>query len=124
MSLYNIITSLILFFFLSVVLGILGFFIFQAIKIISKSFGTVDYKKGEIIIDTVNITSTTQPDNIVEVQAIPESNDVLARKELYLQFDVSKSNFYMRQDSIASGANTSGTRYNPQSSYQNGSKTR
>ena len=104
-------------------------FLFQVvsssdIKIISKSFGTVDYKKGEIIIDTVNITSTTQPDNIVEVQAIPESNDVLARKELYLQFDVSKSNFYMRQDSIASGANTSGTRYDPQSSYQNGSKTR
>ena len=104
-------------------------FLFQVvssseIKIISKSFGTVDYKKGEIIIDTVNITSTTQPNNIVEVQAIPESNDVLARKELYLQFDVSKSNFYMRQDSIASGANTSGTRYNPQSSYQNGSKTR
>jgi len=104
-------------------------FLFQVIsssdiKIISKSFGTVDYKKGEIIIDTVNITSTSQPNNIVEVQAIPESNDVLARKELYLQFDVSKSNFYMRQDSIASGANTSGTRYNPQSSYQNGSKTR
>lgn len=104
-------------------------FLFQVvsssdIKIISKSFGSVDYKKGEIIIDTVNITSTSQPDNIVEVQAIPESNDVLARKELYLQFDVSKSNFYMRQDSIASGANTSGTRYDPQSSYQNGSKTR
>ena len=104
-------------------------FLFQVvssseIKIISKSFGSVDYKKGEIIIDTVNITSTSQPDNLVEVQAIPESNDVLARKELYLQFDVSKSNFYMRQDSIASGANTSGTRYNPQSSYQNGSKTR
>ena len=63
-------------------------------------------------------------DNIIEVQAIPESNDVLARKELYLLFDVSNSNFYMREDSISSGANTSGTRYNTQSSYQNGKKTR
>ena len=94
------------------------------IKILSKSFGTIDYKKGEIIIDTVNITSTVQPNNIVEVQAIPESNDVLARKELYLQFDVSMSNFYMRQDSIASGANTSGTRFDVQSSYSNGQKVR
>ena len=94
------------------------------ISIISDSFGSVDYKKGEIIIDTTNITSTTESDNIIEVQAVPLSNDVLARKELYLQFDVSKSNFYMREDSISSGANTSGTRYDPQSSYQNGKKTR
>ena len=94
------------------------------ISILSDSFGSVDYKKGEVIIDTVNVTSTVQPNNIIEVQAIPLSNDVLARKELYLQFDVSKSNFFMREDSISSGANTSGTRYNPQSSYQNGKKTR
>ena len=104
-------------------------FLFQVtsdtdIKILSSTFGSVDYKKGEVIIDTVNITSTMKSDNIIEVQAIPESNDVLARKELYLQFDVSNSNFYMREDSISSGANTSGTRYNPQSSYQNGKKTR
>ena len=104
-------------------------FLFQVtsdtdIKILSSTFGSVDYKKGEVIIDTVNITSTMKSDNIIEVQAIPESNDVLARKELYLQFDVSNSNFYMREDSISSGANTSGTRYNTQSSYQNGKKTR
>ena len=94
------------------------------INILSTKFGTVNYETGEILIDTVNITSTVQPDNIIEVQAIPLSNDVLARKELYLQLDVSKSNFYMKQDSISSGANTSGTRFEIQSSYQNGKKTR
>ena len=104
-------------------------FLFQidsdsSVKILSSSFGSVDYAKGEVIIDTVNITSTVQSDNIVEIQAIPQSNDVLARKELYLQFDVSNSNFYMREDSISTGANTSGTRYNPQSSYSNGAKVR
>jgi len=104
-------------------------FLFQidsdsSIKILSSSFGSVDYAKGEVIIDTVNITSTVQSDNIVEIEAIPQSNDVLARKELYLQFDVSNSNFYMREDSISTGANTSGTRYNPQSSYSNGAKVR
>ena len=72
----------------------------------------------------MNITSTALTNNIIEVEATPDSNDVLARNELYLQFDVSKSNFYMRKDSIASGANTSGSRYNPQSSYQIGKRTR
>ena len=57
-------------------------------------------------------------------RAVPESNDVLARKELYLQFSVANSNFFMREDSIASGANTSGTRFNIQSSYTNGEKVR
>ena len=92
--------------------------------VLSSSFGTVDYNKGEVVINTANITSTVKPNNIVEVQAIPESNDVLARKELYLQFSVANSNFYMREDSIASGANTSGTRFNIQSSYTNGEKIR
>ena len=62
--------------------------------------------------------------NIIEVQAVPLSNDVLARQELYLQLDTSNSNIYMRQDVISSGRNTSGTRFDVQSSYQNGSKTR
>ena len=94
------------------------------IKILSTSFGSVDYKKGEVIIDTVNITQTVLADNIIEIQAIPQSNDILARKELYLQFDVSNSNFFMREDPISTGANTSGTRYEPQSSYSNGAKVR
>ena len=100
-------------------------FLFQiltddTINVLDNNFGTVDYEKGEIIIDTVNITSTTLTNNIIEVQAVPDSNDVLARNELYLQFAVNKSNFYMRRDSISSGENTSGTRFNIQSSYQTG----
>ncbi len=96
----------------------------DSIKVLSNSFGTVDYEKGEIIIDTVNITSTALTNNIIEVEANPDSNDILARNELYLQFEVSKSNFYMRKDSVASGADTSGSRFNPQSSYQIGKRTR
>ena len=86
------------------------------VDIVSSNFGTVNY--------TVNITSTVQPEGIVEIQAIPLSNDVLGRKELYLQLSVENSNFTMRQDLIASGANVSGTRFDVQSSYSNGSKVR
>ena len=94
------------------------------VDIVSSNFGRVNYKKGEILINTVNITSTVQPEGIVEIQAIPLSNDVLGRKELYLQLSVENSNFTMRQDLIASGANVSGTRFDVQSSYSNGSKVR
>ena len=94
------------------------------VDIVSSNFGTVNYKKGEILINTVNITSTVQPEGIVEIQAIPLSNDVLGRKELFLQLSVENSNFTMRQDLIASGANVSGTRFDVQSSYSNGSKVR
>ena len=60
-------------------------FLFQidsdvSVKILSTTFGSVDYAKGEVIIYTVNITSTVKSDNIVDIQAIPQSNDVLARK--------------------------------------------
>ena len=72
----------------------------------------------------MNITSTVLSNNIIEVEATPDSNDILARNELYLQFEVSKSNFFMRKDSISSGADTSGARFTPQSSYQSGSRTR
>ena len=94
------------------------------VEIVTPNFGTVDYKKGEILLNTVNITSTLKPENIVEIQAVPLSNDVLGRKELYLQLSMDNSNFTMRQDLIASGANVSGTRFDPQSSYSNGSKVR
>jgi len=94
------------------------------VEIVSSSFGTVNYKKGEVLINTVNITSTLLPENIIEIEATPTSNDVLARKELFLQLSLPKSDFTMKQDVIASGANVSGTRFAPQSSYANGNKVR
>ena len=96
----------------------------ESIKVISNNFGRIDYKKGEIVLDTVNIVSTIEDDDVIEVEAIPQSNDVLAKNELFLQFDISKSDFYTRVDSISTGANTSGSRYLPESSYFGGKKVR
>ena len=96
----------------------------ESIKVISNNFGRIDYKKGEIVLDTVNIVSTIEDDDVIEVEAIPQSNDVLAKNELYLQFDISKSDFFTRIDSISTGANTSGSRYLPESSYFAGKKVR
>ena len=92
-------------------------------QVLIKDAGIVDYKKGEIILNTINITSTIAENNIIEVQAFPESNDVVGLKDLYLSFDVSKSTINMFKDVIASGEDVSGvvfTRDYYTSSYSNG----
>ena len=95
--------------------------------IVVKDAGTVDYEKGEIILNTINIISTVQPNDIVEVQAFPESNDVVGLKDLYLTLDISSSQINMVKDVIASGEDISGvsfTRDYYTSSYSNGSLER
>ena len=89
-------------------------------KVITKSAGTVDYIKGEIIINTVHIMSTVEPNNVIEIQAIPESNDVIGLTDLYLDFAVSKSTINMIKDTITSGEQISGIGYKSTSSYLNG----
>ena len=91
--------------------------------VIAKEAGMVDYKKGEVILNTINITSTSAENNIIEVQAFPESNDVVGLKDLYLDFDVSNTTINMTKDVIASGEDVSGvvfTRDYYTSSYSNG----
>jgi hypothetical protein len=95
--------------------------------VVVKDAGTVDYVKGEIILGTINITSTTKPNGIIEIQAFPESNDVIGLKDLYLSFDVSKSTINMVRDVIASGDEITGnvfTRDYYTSSYSNGNLAR
>ena len=95
--------------------------------IVVKDAGTVDYETGEIILNTINIISTVQPNDIVEVQAFPESNDVVGLKDLYLTLDISNSQINMVKDVIASGEDISGvsfTRDYYTSSYSNGSLER
>ena len=66
--------------------------------VIAKSAGTIDYSKGEIIVNTLNITSTVKPNDIIEIQAFPDSNDVIGLKDLYLSFSVSDSTINMIKD--------------------------
>jgi len=93
-------------------------------EIVKKSIGTVDYIKGEILVNTINIISTSIDGGIIEIQAYPESNDVIGLKDLYLVFDVSKSTINMVKDTIASGEQISGVDYPVRSSYSNGKLTR
>ena len=86
-------------------------------KVVVKSAGTVDYTTGEIMLSTIRIESTEKENNIIEVQAFPESNDVIALKDLYLVFEVSKSTINMVRDTISSGEKISGVGFQITSSY-------
>ena len=93
------------------------------VQVLLKDAGSVDYKKGEVILNTINITSTVSTNNIIEIQAFPESNDVIGLKDLFVSLDVSNSSINMLKDVIASGEDVSGvvfTRDYYTSSYSNG----
>ena len=79
--------------------------------------GTVKYDIGEILIDTIRIISTDKADNVIEIQAIPESNDVIGLKDLYVQLSISDSDIGCIEDIISSGADTSGSRFISTSSF-------
>ena len=88
--------------------------------IIVENAGTVDYIKGEINLTTINITSTDKPNNIIEIQAFPESNDVIGLEDLYLKFNIESSSINMIKDTISSGDQISGVGFKVTSSYTNG----
>jgi hypothetical protein len=88
--------------------------------VVIKSAGTIDYTTGEILLTTINITATDLTNNIIQVQAYPESNDVIGLKDLYLSFSVADSTINMIKDTISSGEQISGIGFKVTSNYLNG----
>lgn len=91
--------------------------------IVRRNVGTIDYVKGEIKLSPVNIIATSKvsfSQNIIEISAVPKSNDVIGLQDLYLQLDINNSNLNMLTDEISSGADISGSSYKVTSSYING----
>ena len=93
-------------------------------NIVKKNPGSVDYMTGEVLIDTVNILSTTIENNVIEIQAIPHSNDIVGLRDLYVKFDMTNTTINMIPDLIASGENTSGSRFVHTHSYYTPTFTR
>ncbi|MCJ7650577.1 MAG: baseplate wedge protein [Candidatus Lokiarchaeota archaeon] len=81
--------------------------------------GKINYLKGEIILNSVIFTSFDGTE--IQIEAVPESNDVIGLRELYLQLNTTNLNVQMVEDTLASGYNLSGEDYAVSSSYTNGS---
>ena len=99
--------------------GNIRFFTFVngVITFVNNNAGSVDYVKGEIILFPVNISSTTLT-NRIEIEVTPESNDIVAKENLYIVLDTTgNSKLNLLEDVLISGANVSGTNYTPPSSF-------
>jgi hypothetical protein len=79
--------------------------------IVKQNVGTIDYKKGEIKLNPINIISTIVNRNtpLVEVSATPYSNDVIGLQDLYLQLDVNNTTVDIVSSSYGSNALVRGT---------------
>ena len=99
--------------------GVIKFFTFidGVIKYVNNNAGTVDYIKGEIILFPLTLTSTTLS-NRIEIEITPESNDIVAKENLYIVLDTTgNSKLTLLEDVLVSGSNISGTNYMPPSSF-------
>jgi len=95
--------------------------------IVEENIGTIDYEKGEIKTSPINIISTLNFSGgtpIVEISAIPKSNDIIGLQDLYLQLDSNTVEIVMIPDNIESGSDSSGSNYIFTSSYFNGDLVR
>jgi hypothetical protein len=95
---------------------------------VKDNVGVIDYEKGEIKLYPVNIESTVKNDGggtpVIQISAIPQSNDVIGLQDLYLQIDINNSILNAVSDEISSGSSPSGSNYLVTSSYTNGAYVR
>ena len=94
--------------------------------IVRRNVGTINYVTGIVTLNPINILSGKQKDGqtIIEISAIPKSNDVIGLQDLYLRLDITNSNFEMVVDEISSGLDPSASNYIVTSSYTNGNLVR
>jgi hypothetical protein len=95
--------------------------------VVRQNVGKIDYVKGEIRLYPINIISTSKGlfgQSIIEISAVPKSNDVIGLQDLYLQLDINNSMLNMLSDEISSGSDISGSTYKFTSSYVNGDLVR
>jgi len=94
--------------------------------IIKRGIGRIDYIKGIITLNPINITSAKIKDgqSIIQISTTPQSNDVIGLQDLYLRLDINNSIFEMVIDEISSGLDPSASNYIVTSSYNNGNLVR
>jgi len=94
--------------------------------IVKQNVGSIDYVKGELMLSPINIISTVvnRGEPLIEISAVPYSNDVIGKQDLYLQLDQSRVLINAVTDEIASGDDVSGSNYIVTSSYSNGELVR
>jgi hypothetical protein len=66
--------------------------------VLNDSQGDINYEKGEIMLYDLTIIKGSFADNKIELRVKPRSNDIVAKREVYLDVDVPKSKFQVYQE--------------------------
>ena len=82
----------------------------------SKNAGTIDYEKGEININAININSVIGNLENISFSVIPKSNDIIALRDLYISVKPEDVKVTTILDTISSANRTSGVGQIPVSS--------
>jgi len=61
--------------------------------VLKPDVGYVDYLNGEVKLYDITIIKGSYSNNKIELRVIPKNNDILAKRESYLDVDISKSTF-------------------------------
>ena len=89
--------------------------------------GTIDYRNGEVVLTSLNITSISNVDGeaSTKVRLIvrPESNDVIAVRNQVLEIDLGNTVINANVDTIATGSSSAGVGVATASSYTGASST-
>jgi hypothetical protein len=59
--------------------------------VLNSNQGSVNYVKGEVKINDLTIIQGSFPDNKIELRVIPKFNDIIAKREIFLDVDIDKS---------------------------------
>ena len=80
------------------------------------NIGTINYQTGTLILNSINITSSTNAGGI-DITIVPASNDIVPVRNQLLEIDLTNLKVTGENDTIKSGGSSAGTGYNTSSSY-------
>lgn len=66
--------------------------------VLNANQGTINYVDGEIKLFDLTIIQGSFPDNKIEVRLKPRYNDIVAKREIFLDFDIDKSTLTLIQE--------------------------
>ena len=67
-------------------------------EILNSNLGTINYSTGEIKLYNLTIIKGSYNDDKIEVRVMPQYNDIIAKRETFLEVDISKSSFTIVQE--------------------------
>ena len=83
--------------------------------------GTIDYATGQITINSLNVASISNirgsASSVIEITAVPSSNDIVPVRDQILEIDVSNSIVNVSEDTFVGGSSEAGVGYSTTSSY-------